>query len=41
MKHCYSNFPILIDEKKYSKTRNEVYEELKSTLFSEGGISIH
>jgi dTDP-4-amino-4,6-dideoxygalactose transaminase len=27
--HCYSYFPILIDKDKYSKTRDEVYEELK------------
>jgi len=28
-KHCYSYFPILIDKKKFSKTRDELYEELK------------
>jgi dTDP-4-amino-4,6-dideoxygalactose transaminase len=29
VKHCYSYFPILIDKKKYGKTRDELYEELK------------
>ena len=29
VKHCYSYFPILIDQNKYGKTRDEVYEELK------------
>jgi dTDP-4-amino-4,6-dideoxygalactose transaminase len=29
VKHCYSNFPILIDQGKYGKTRDAVYEELK------------
>lgn len=28
-KHCYSYFPILIDEEKYGKSRDEVYEELQ------------
>jgi dTDP-4-amino-4,6-dideoxygalactose transaminase len=27
--HCYSYFPILIDNDKYGKTRDEVYKELK------------
>jgi dTDP-4-amino-4,6-dideoxygalactose transaminase len=30
VKHCYSYFPILIDQKKYGKTRDEVYEGLKT-----------
>jgi dTDP-4-amino-4,6-dideoxygalactose transaminase len=30
VKHNYSYFPILIDAKKYGKTRDEVYEELKT-----------
>jgi dTDP-4-amino-4,6-dideoxygalactose transaminase len=29
VKHCYSYFPILIDKKKYCKTRDEIYDELK------------
>jgi dTDP-4-amino-4,6-dideoxygalactose transaminase len=29
IKHCYSYFPIFIDNEKYGKTRDEVYEELK------------
>jgi dTDP-4-amino-4,6-dideoxygalactose transaminase len=29
IKHNYSYFPILIDKNKFSKTRDEVYEELK------------
>lgn len=29
VKHNYAYFPILIDAKKYGKTRDEVYEELK------------
>jgi len=29
VKHCYTYFPILIDEGKYGKTRDDVYEELK------------
>ena len=29
VKSCYSYFPILINEKKYRKTRDELYEELK------------
>ena len=29
VKHCYSYFPILIDKKKYGKTRDQVYEILK------------
>lgn len=29
VKHNFSYFPILIDEKKYGKTRDELYEELK------------
>lgn len=29
VKHCYTHFPILIDEGKYGKSRNMVYEELK------------
>jgi dTDP-4-amino-4,6-dideoxygalactose transaminase len=29
VKHCYSYFPILIDEKRYGKSRNEMYDELK------------
>lgn len=28
-KHCYSYFPILVDEKRYGRARNEVYDELK------------
>jgi dTDP-4-amino-4,6-dideoxygalactose transaminase len=28
-KHCYSYFPILIDEKRYGRSRDEVYKELK------------
>jgi dTDP-4-amino-4,6-dideoxygalactose transaminase len=27
--HSYTHFPILIDDKKYGKTRDELYEELK------------
>lgn len=30
VKHCYSYFPVLIDSKKYGKTRDELYEFLKS-----------
>lgn len=30
IKHCYSYFPIFINKEKYGKTRDEVYEELKS-----------
>lgn len=29
IKHCYSYFPIFINEEKYGKTRDQVYEELK------------
>ena len=29
VKHCYPYFPILIDQKEYGKTRDQVYEELK------------
>lgn len=29
IKHNYAYFPIIIDEKKYGKTRNEVFEKLK------------
>jgi len=29
VKHCYSYFPILIDETKYGRSRDEVYEELQ------------
>ncbi|GAH58072.1 unnamed protein product, partial [marine sediment metagenome] len=29
VKHCYSYFPVLIDEGKCKKTRDQVYEELK------------
>jgi dTDP-4-amino-4,6-dideoxygalactose transaminase len=29
VKHCYSYFPIFINNKKYRKTRDEIYEELK------------
>ena len=29
VKHCYSYFPIFIDNEKYGKTRDELYEELK------------
>jgi len=29
VKHCYSYFPVFINNKKYGKTRDEVYEELK------------
>lgn len=29
VQHCYPYFPILIDEKKYGKTRDALYEELK------------
>lgn len=29
VKHNYAYFPILIDEKKFGKTRNELYEKLK------------
>jgi len=29
VKHCYSYFPILIDEAKYGKSRGEIYEELQ------------
>jgi dTDP-4-amino-4,6-dideoxygalactose transaminase len=33
--HTYSYFPILIDEKEYGKTRDELYEELKrNSIFS-------
>lgn len=35
VKHNYQYFPILIDEKKYGKSRDEVYEELKkNNIFS-------
>ncbi|MGD9638336.1 MAG: DegT/DnrJ/EryC1/StrS family aminotransferase [Alphaproteobacteria bacterium] len=35
VKHCYSYFPILIDEKKLGKSRDDVYEELKAhNIFS-------
>jgi dTDP-4-amino-4,6-dideoxygalactose transaminase len=27
--HCYPYYPILIDKKKYGKTRDQIYEELK------------
>jgi dTDP-4-amino-4,6-dideoxygalactose transaminase len=27
--HCYSYFPIIIDEKLYGKSRDELYEKLK------------
>jgi dTDP-4-amino-4,6-dideoxygalactose transaminase len=30
VKHCYSYFPILIDAKKFGKTRDELYEDLKN-----------
>lgn len=30
VKHCYSYFPILIDVKKYGKSRDDVYEKLKT-----------
>lgn len=30
VKHCYSYFPVLIDNNKFGKTRDEVYEELKT-----------
>jgi dTDP-4-amino-4,6-dideoxygalactose transaminase len=29
VKHCYSNFPVLIDKEKYGMSRNFVYERLK------------
>lgn len=29
VKHCYSYFPILIDQEKYGMSRNELYEKLK------------
>jgi dTDP-4-amino-4,6-dideoxygalactose transaminase len=29
VKHCYSYFPILIDEESFGKSRDDVYEELK------------
>lgn len=29
VKHCYSYFPILIDQSKFGMSRDEVYEELK------------
>lgn len=29
IKHCYSYFPVLIDQNKFGRTRDEVYEELK------------
>lgn len=29
VKHCYSYFPIFIDEEKYGKNRDELYEEFK------------
>jgi dTDP-4-amino-4,6-dideoxygalactose transaminase len=29
IKHCYSYFPVLIDQRKYGKTSDEVFEELK------------
>jgi len=33
--HSYTYFPILVDEKKYGKTRDELYEELKKhNIFS-------
>jgi dTDP-4-amino-4,6-dideoxygalactose transaminase len=35
VRHCYSYFPILIDEDKYGRSRDEVYEELKKyNIFS-------
>lgn len=30
VKHCYSYYPILIDKEKFGKTRDELYEELKT-----------
>lgn len=30
VKHCYSYFPILIDKAKYGKTRDDVFEKLKT-----------
>jgi len=30
VKHCYSYFPIFIDKKKFGKSRDEVYNELKN-----------
>jgi dTDP-4-amino-4,6-dideoxygalactose transaminase len=30
VRHCYPYFPILIDAEKYGRTRDEVYENLKS-----------
>lgn len=30
VKHCYSYFPILIDQEKFGKNRDEVYEKLKT-----------
>ncbi len=29
LRHCYAYFPILLDEQKYGKSRDEVYDELK------------
>ena len=29
IKHNYAYFPIIVDETKYGKTRNEVFEKLK------------
>ena len=29
VRHCYSYFPIFIENDKYGKTRDELYEELK------------
>jgi len=31
VEHCYSYFPILIDKEKFGKTRDEVYEGLKTS----------
>jgi dTDP-4-amino-4,6-dideoxygalactose transaminase len=30
VKHCYPFFPVFIEQEKFGKTRDEVYEELKS-----------
>lgn len=29
VKHCYSYFPILVDRRKYGRTRDKLYEDLK------------
>jgi dTDP-4-amino-4,6-dideoxygalactose transaminase len=29
VRHCYTHFPVLIDQSRYGKSRDQVYEELK------------